>query len=283
MSLHRYSENDQSYADKILKILRPNVLIIRDLGYFVPSILKKINDIKAFFISRWDNKTSLLCQVKSRKWLNITQMIQHLDKKQLTKWEGEAKLGITLALPVRLILLKLPSDVAEKKQVAAQKKAKDKQRPRTDTYFEYLNWVIIITNVPNTQLNWQQILDIYRLRWRIEIIFKAWKSHLNLEKIFDGKEVLNPCHITIQIYLILIWITLFLVPAYNYFTHRLHQAQCTALSLAKFTAFYRKNYQKFVNELESDYLFELIKAFCSYDKRKDSPNYFEKIYIIDSC
>jgi len=52
VELNTYSKNDLTYADKILERLRPNDLVIRDLGYFITSVFQEIIERKAFFISR---------------------------------------------------------------------------------------------------------------------------------------------------------------------------------------------------------------------------------------
>ena len=44
-----------------------------------------------------------------------------------------------------------------------------------------MDWTIYITNIPALKANFTEILGIYGLRWRIEVIFKAWKSHLKFD------------------------------------------------------------------------------------------------------
>jgi IS4 transposase len=49
-----------------------------------------------------------------------------------------------------------------------------------------LDWTIFITNVPAEKLSPLQIAKIYGLRWRIEIVFKAWKSHFKMTELPEG-------------------------------------------------------------------------------------------------
>ena len=44
---------------------------------------------------------------------------------------------------------------------------------------ELMDWTIFITTIPAPIADFARILAIYGLRWRIEVIFKAWKSHMN--------------------------------------------------------------------------------------------------------
>jgi len=43
-------------------------------------------------------------------------------------------------------------------------------------YYQYL-----ITDLPRETFTSIQIINIYHLRWQIELVFKEWKSHANLQ------------------------------------------------------------------------------------------------------
>jgi len=53
VELTSFVKNDLTYADNILQRIKPNDLIIRDLGYLVTRVLGNIIDVGAFFISRY--------------------------------------------------------------------------------------------------------------------------------------------------------------------------------------------------------------------------------------
>ena len=46
-----------------------------------------------------------------------------------------------------------------------------------------MGWTLLITNVPRSVWPTPVVRAIYRLRWRIEMIFKAWKSHLGFRHL----------------------------------------------------------------------------------------------------
>jgi hypothetical protein len=52
-------------------------------------------------------------------------------------------------------------------------------------HFYLLGWNIFLTNVPSDVWPAKQLPVIYRFRWRIETLFKAWKSHLALTELSD--------------------------------------------------------------------------------------------------
>ncbi len=46
-----------------------------------------------------------------------------------------------------------------------------------------MDWSMFVTNVSQELWPAQVVAKVYRLRWRIEIIFKSWKSHLRLREL----------------------------------------------------------------------------------------------------
>ena len=53
-----------------------------------------------------------------------------------------------------------------------------------------MGWNIFLTNVPRAVWPAKALAPLYRLRWRIEMIFKAWKSHLGLRQFNARSEAL---------------------------------------------------------------------------------------------
>lgn len=85
-------------------------------------------------------------------------------------------------LSLRLVIARLPEEQAEK----ARKKARDTARrkgkvidPRT---VRAAGFVMLLTSLPE-QRSPQAVLDLYRLRWQIELLFKRFKSLLGLGKL----------------------------------------------------------------------------------------------------
>ena len=51
-----------------------------------------------------------------------------------------------------------------------------------------MSWSIFITTIPSSAASFRELLSIYGLRWRIESIFKAWKSNMNFATIHNVSE-----------------------------------------------------------------------------------------------
>ena len=247
IALKKYGENDKTFAGDIVDTLEPNDLIIRDLGYHDLNVFERIIEKGAYFISRWFPRTVLL-DTQTFKRIDLGKMLPKLQKKGVELWEQNCLVGLEKKTRMRVIFIKLPIEVEQKRREDALKKEKSKSIKYSKEYLALLGWSIYITNVPSWMLPMLDIWKIYTFRWRIEIIFKAWKSHLKLVSVLNDKGFLNPCHLLIRLYLMMIWVTLCLVPAYNFFQGKIYKSEKRFVSLAKFADFFRNNCVELVNE-----------------------------------
>ena len=89
-------------------------------------------------------------------------------------------LGAAVRLPCRLIVLRVPQEVADRRrQKAYQRAQKHGLVPGADQ-LAWCDWTILVTNCPAELLTWKEVVVLYRARWQIEFIFKLWKSHNHL-------------------------------------------------------------------------------------------------------
>src|SRR5262249_6074976 len=68
-----------------------------------------------------------------------------------------------------------------------EKDAKHRGRPVSQRQREMCRWTVLFTNVPRERLSTQQVWEVYRLRWQIELLFKRFKSEGGLGETRSGK------------------------------------------------------------------------------------------------
>ena len=144
-------------------------------------------------------------------------------------------LGKQARVPVRLVAIPVPDKVAnERRRKLLKNKNRDRRLNPGKEQLALCGWEIFVTNV--TEIVWtiQDVSNAYGLRWRIEIIFKAWKSHFNITEFTDGSKD----YVQILIYARLIFITLFQVTFVRFDKWVDHNAPGTHLSLLKFVPFF---------------------------------------------
>ena len=88
---------------------------------------------------------------------------------------GEAPLGL------RLVAIKMPKDKAIQSVLAARKEAKSEGRRIQPGTLIAAEWVILVTSLEVAAYPTARVLELYRLRWRIEIAFKRLKSIVGLK------------------------------------------------------------------------------------------------------
>ena len=85
-------------------------------------------------------------------------------------------------LPVRLVALALPADIAAAKRRRKLKEARDKGRTISETKLFYLGVVVLVTTLDQAWTA-EEIFQVYRARWQIELVFKRIKQLLRTHVI----------------------------------------------------------------------------------------------------
>jgi len=170
---------DQSLGGALLNDVQKDDLFIRDLGYFVIDYFEKINGAEAFYLSRLHKGVNVfLSDSKDTSPIDLPAYIQeHFPCQEVID------LDVYIAkerMPTRLIVYKMPEEVINLRRRKAHQSAKKKGRVLSQDYLNWLGFGFYIVNVPSEIWPAEIIGTVYRLRWEIELIFKSWKSLLNI-------------------------------------------------------------------------------------------------------
>ena len=261
-SLSSFRRNDQAASPDILSLCQPNDLILRDLGYFVIKVFKHLSQRGCFFLSRLRTDTTLLAE-EGHGELDLLKLLRgqaFLDK--------PLRLGKKQKLKVRLIAVKLPPNVAAQRR-QKRKNNRDKRLRYTKRAKFLLGYEIFVTNLDKERFDASQLLSFYGLRWRIEILFKAFKQHLNLGQIKENTRY----QMELLIYARLMLITLLLNFVYAPLRHYCALGLSPFLSILKFSCWFDFFASWFFifgllpkDEIVPRWLKQIPKH-CSYDKR----------------
>jgi hypothetical protein len=177
VALSGFTRNDQAAAPDILEVAQQGDLVIRDLGYLTSQILAQFVQRLIFFLTRYKHGINLY-DPRTGKPLSLEGLLNtqgRLDRHVL--------LGPERA-PMRLVALPVPDEVANLRRHRAKSSAQRRHRsPPSRLHLFLMGWNIFLTNVPASIWSPKTLVAVYRLRWRIEIIFKTWKSHLGLRRL----------------------------------------------------------------------------------------------------
>jgi hypothetical protein len=175
LSLSGFTRNDQAASADILALARPGDLILRDLGYFSLEVLGRLQALGAFFLTRWRRDLTLHAP-HSGQTLDLARRLRRDGRLDEVVWVGQQRLAL------RLVALPVPPEVANLRRHRARTNRDHRLKPSRESLF-LLGWNIFLTNVKRNVWPASVLAKVYRLRWRVEIIFKAWKSHLGLREL----------------------------------------------------------------------------------------------------
>jgi hypothetical protein len=181
---------DQGYREH-LEDIKSNDLFIADLGYFVPSSFMRINNASAYFISRYKSDTNVYDPDTGIK-LDLLELLR--SQSFICK---DVLLGKETKLPIRIICCKLTDAQSETRRRKAHHAAKGHGYKSSAKNQQLLNWSIFITNIPEHKVKAEHIWTIYRVRWQIELLFKLYKSHMQIE-VLKGRS--NASRILCELY-----------------------------------------------------------------------------------
>ena len=177
-------DSDQGYRD-YLQVVEGGSLTIVDLGYFCLDAFRAIAEKSAYFLSRYFYPTGLLDELGKR--IDLARLLRNQSG---ACNEVQVKLGCRSQhqLPCRLIILRNPKAVTEKRRRRAKAHAKKRGTTLSQSYLFLLGWTLFVTNAPETMIRLQHVYDFYRIRWQIELIFKLWKSYCGLNQILGWRK-----------------------------------------------------------------------------------------------
>ena len=257
-SIDPYSKNDLAVAPDIQ--VEAGDLVLRDRGYFLLSTIAANKAKGADMISRYKHRTTLY-DVQTQEKLDLLALLTKHRKLDRLVLAGENK-----DIRLRLLAVPVPEEVANLRRMKAKKETNG-HMPSAEV-LALMSWSIFIVTIENTAITITEIMALYGLRWRIENIFKTWKSFFNFDKVHQVSE--NQLRILLIARLIMISICFHhaFVPLYHAILHHSNKQ----LSLMKFMRYVRQNPSQLprllVKGLWNIYLLDAVARFCTYDKRK---------------
>lgn len=184
------------------KWITKGALVVRDLGYFSIEALEEITQKEAYYISKAMPRTHFYSGINGKK-LDLKQMVRKMEESGMVTQSASLHMGKE-KLPVRVIFQRVSDEVYEKRIREKQTKNKSRGWGMSDEYRIWAKINVFITNIPEEMTTDQRVLDIYKLRWQIELVFKTWKSHYNLHRTKEMKKTRIKIYLYSTLLLILV-------------------------------------------------------------------------------
>lgn len=266
-SIDSYSKNDLVAAPELQ--LSKGDLTLRDRGYYTNSEMNRHIDADADFIYRFKYNTTYY-DPKTGLPINLNKLL-----KRNSILDMEVCLNADCLVKVRLVAAPVSNEIANQRKMKAKKESRGHQP--SEGLLRQMAWSIFITTIPKEQADFNKILTIYSLRWRIEIIFKSWKSHMSFSKLHNVSE--NQLRVILTARFIMIVICTHNI--YNPCYERIYKNNNRQLSLLKLFRYLMSNPEKileilvinsYCNKSHIKALDDALLKYCAYDNR-NRPSY----------
>ncbi len=175
LSLTPATRNDQRDSGEGGDQVMAGDLLVRDLGYATLVHMEKVASKGAFFLNRLDNKI-LVYDTLSGKEVDLPGLVGKMKRTGAGTMEMEVMLGTDYRLPCRLIVSTVGEEVYKKRIAKAEEQARSHGYSLSKKYRARAWLTMFVTNAGAEQLPTDRVMDIYGVRWHIELVFKAWKS-----------------------------------------------------------------------------------------------------------
>jgi hypothetical protein len=166
----------------------PNELVMGDRGYCNARGVAHVVDAGADVLVRFNRTSMPLLMLDGHTPVDLLPLLRSLSTGRVherfvvlpIREGGEARL-----IAGRICMQRLP----ESKAVEARKRARKEYGAGVSSEtLEAAGYVVLFTTAPAHRLSAQQCMDLYRLRWQIELNFKRWKSLCGFDRMPNLKQ-----------------------------------------------------------------------------------------------
>lgn len=168
--LASFRDNDQGSTLEALELAGRGDLLIRDLGYFALEAFREYMVRGVHLLSRLQLSTKLFDPGTGEE----IDLLARLRSRG--SMDAEVLAGGRAKVRMRLAAVAVPEKVANERR----RRLKAAGGNPTRRHLALLSWQIFLTTVDAETLSLEDIGRIYAMRWRIETLFKSWKSSLGV-------------------------------------------------------------------------------------------------------
>lgn len=247
-------------------------LRLADMGYFKVANFKQLTQQGVWWISRLPVRVGI--------WDG--EQVQHVADFLAKQTSDCIDVTVELSaqrLPCRLIAVRVPKEVVQKRQARAKDEARQRPHKLKKTTLDLCEWTIIVTNLSVDLLSVEDALILLRLRWQIELLFKLWKDILTVDEWRSH----NPWQILTEVY------TKLLIALIQHWICVISCWQDPRRSVVKATFLLRKHAFHLLGALSHfvkliDALTQIVQQMprCLIQKRKSRPSTFQLLGLDSS-
>jgi len=194
--------------------LPPGALRLADLGFFNLAVFAAMTAQGIYWLSRLLLSTGVFTADGAR-----CDVLRLLAAQTTATVEAPVCLGATHHLPARLLAARVPEEVANQRRRRLHAAARRRGHTPSATQLAAADWTLLVTTAPAELLSLREALVLARARWQIELLFKLWKSHGEIDASRSAKPWRVLCEVLAKLLAMVIQHWLLLTGCWS-FPHR---------------------------------------------------------------
>jgi hypothetical protein len=255
--------------------LPPQSLHLADLGYFDLELFATLAAQESYFLSRFKTGT-------------IVSTLDGERQDLLTLVEGEAadlidldmRLGRAQQVQCRLLAMRAPQEVVDQRRRRLRAEARRHGRTVSAISLALAAWTLLITNVPREQLSGEEALILARTRWQIELIFKLWKTHGQIDQSRSDKPWRVLCEVYAKLLAMLVQHWILVINCWCYPDRSLMKAAQTVRQHALHLACVVRYLERLVEGLTI--VQRCLASGCRINKSTKTPHTYQLLLSLSS-
>jgi hypothetical protein len=172
---------------------RPGDIVCGDRGLAHARGIHAVTEVGAYVLLRmhWQN---IRLQDAQGQPLDLDQILKRADAGDTGTIINVPVQGKT-PVPARLLIRPLPSEAANRSRQRLRRNAAKKGRTPRATALRLAGYFCVLTTLPQALASDDVVLELYRIRWQIELFFKRCKGLLHFDQLraFDPDLVRTYC------------------------------------------------------------------------------------------
>ena len=172
---------DQVMGREFIQGRQPGALWLFDLGFFNALFLSHLALAGSFFLCRLAASQQVFWLRKRGGELERFDLDGWLCRSPRQLHELRIVFGPRQEVSSRLVMAPVPKQVAAQRRRKAREAARRQGRTPSAKSLRRCDWTLLLTNANPHQLPTSTVVEVYGVRWQVELVFKLFKSDAKLE------------------------------------------------------------------------------------------------------
>jgi hypothetical protein len=162
------------------KPLPAGALLLEDMGFLAGERLQDYVDQGVYVLTRVPAWTAFF-ERQGRRFGRL-DVLKWLRRAAGDRLERPVYVFHEQKLALRLLAVRVPPGVAERRRAAVRQEARGRGRPVSQRKLDLCEWNVLLTNAPAALLSAGNACEVRRVRWQVELLFKVFKSEGGIDK-----------------------------------------------------------------------------------------------------